>query len=92
VAAICVYCSSAEGIDPAFFELATQVGKRLAADGHSLVSGGGRVSMMGAVAGLPGKVEHTPQVSFLPTSSRMRWPTSKRTSWSWSTPCASASG
>jgi uncharacterized protein (TIGR00730 family) len=50
VAAICVYCSSAEGIDPAFFELATQVGKRLAADGHSLVSGGGRVSMMGAVA------------------------------------------
>lgn len=50
MAAICVYCSSAEGIDPAFFELATQVGKRLAADGHSLVSGGGRVSMMGALA------------------------------------------
>jgi uncharacterized protein (TIGR00730 family) len=50
VAAICVYCSSALGIDPAFLELATQVGKRLAADGHSLVSGGGRVSMMGALA------------------------------------------
>jgi uncharacterized protein (TIGR00730 family) len=50
VAAICVYCSSAVGIDSAFLELATQVGKRLAADGHSLVSGGGRVSMMGAVA------------------------------------------
>jgi uncharacterized protein (TIGR00730 family) len=50
VAAICVYCSSALGIDPAFLELATQVGKRLATDGHSLVSGGGRVSMMGALA------------------------------------------
>ena len=50
MAAICVYCSSAEGIEPAFFELATDVGKRLAADGHSLVSGGGSVSMMGALA------------------------------------------
>jgi uncharacterized protein (TIGR00730 family) len=47
---ICVYCSSAESIDPAYIELATEVGKRLAADGHGLVSGGGRVSMMGAVA------------------------------------------
>jgi len=47
---ICVYCSSAEGIDPAYVELATDVGARLAADGHGLVSGGGRVSMMGAVA------------------------------------------
>lgn len=50
MAAICVYCSSAEGIDFAYRELATQVGRRLAADGHSLVSGGGRVSMMGDVA------------------------------------------
>ncbi|MEO6886304.1 MAG: TIGR00730 family Rossman fold protein, partial [Jatrophihabitantaceae bacterium] len=29
---------------------AAEVGSRIAADGHSLVSGGGRVSMMGAVA------------------------------------------
>lgn len=50
MAAICVYCSSAEGIDFGYRELATQVGRRLAADGHSLVSGGGRVSMMGDVA------------------------------------------
>ena len=50
VAAICVYCSSATGIDPCYLELAASVGARLAADGHSLVSGGGRVSMMGAVA------------------------------------------
>src|SRR5579875_2126410 len=50
MAAICVYCASGDGIDPAYLELATAVGQRLAADGHSLVSGGGRVSMMGAVA------------------------------------------
>jgi uncharacterized protein (TIGR00730 family) len=47
---ICVYCASAEPIDAAYLELATDVGRRLAADGHGLVSGGGRVSMMGAVA------------------------------------------
>lgn len=47
---ICVYCSSSEAIDASYVELAAEVGKRLAADGHGLVSGGGRVSMMGAVA------------------------------------------
>ena len=50
MAAICVYCSSSERIDPRYRELAAEVGTRLAADGHTLVSGGGRVSMMGAVA------------------------------------------
>ena len=48
--AICVYCASGLGIDPSYVELASAVGARLAADGYSLVSGGGRVSMMGAVA------------------------------------------
>ena len=47
---ICVYCSSSEHIDASYVELATAVGERIAADGHALVSGGGRVSMMGAVA------------------------------------------
>ncbi len=50
MAAVCVYCSSAEPIEPHFLELATAVGSGLAARGYSLVSGGGRVSMMGAVA------------------------------------------
>jgi uncharacterized protein (TIGR00730 family) len=50
VAAICVYCASSELIDPSYVALAQAVGTRLAAGGHSLVSGGGRVSMMGAVA------------------------------------------
>jgi uncharacterized protein (TIGR00730 family) len=50
MAAICVYCSSSEQIDSTHLELASAVGARLAAGGHSLVSGGGRVSMMGRVA------------------------------------------
>ena len=47
---VCVYCSSSESIDAAYVTLAAEVGARLAAAGHCLVSGGGRVSMMGAVA------------------------------------------
>lgn len=50
MAAICVYCASGEGIAASYVELAAEVGSRIASDGHSLVSGGGRVSMMGAVA------------------------------------------
>src|SRR5437868_8087839 len=50
MAVVCVYCSSSERIDAGHIELARAVGTRLAADGHTLVSGGGRVSMMGAVA------------------------------------------
>jgi uncharacterized protein (TIGR00730 family) len=50
MAAICVYCSSADGIDDSYVLLAEKVGTRLGAGGHSLVWGGGRVSMMGIVA------------------------------------------
>jgi uncharacterized protein (TIGR00730 family) len=50
MAAICVYCASSESIDEQFLALADAVGARLAAGGHSLVSGGGRVSMMGRLA------------------------------------------
>ena len=50
MASVCVYCSSSEQIPPAYIELAAELGAALAAAGHSLVSGGGRVSMMGAVA------------------------------------------
>ncbi|MFP5346507.1 MAG: TIGR00730 family Rossman fold protein [Actinomycetes bacterium] len=48
--AVCVFCSSASGIDPVYLRLAADVGVQIAARGHSLVSGGGRVSMMGEVA------------------------------------------
>ena len=50
MAAICVYCSSSPRIDPSYIALAAEVGTALAARGHSLVSGGGNLSMMGAVA------------------------------------------
>ena len=50
MASVCVFCSSAVGIDDRYVELAAAVGRRLAAGGHRLISGGGRVSMMGAVA------------------------------------------
>lgn len=50
MARICVFCSSSERIDPGYMRLATQVGEQIARRGHQLVSGGGRVSMMGAVA------------------------------------------
>lgn len=48
--AICVFCSSSATIDPSYVRLAAEVGTELAARGHSLVSGGGSISCMGAVA------------------------------------------
>jgi uncharacterized protein (TIGR00730 family) len=50
VAAVCVFCSSSGRIDPSYVELAAAVGTELARRRHSLVSGGGSVSCMGAVA------------------------------------------
>jgi uncharacterized protein (TIGR00730 family) len=50
VPAVCVFCSSSGRIDPSYVELAAAVGTELARRGHSLVSGGGSVSCMGAVA------------------------------------------
>jgi uncharacterized protein (TIGR00730 family) len=50
VAAICVFCSSSERIAGSHVALASDVGSEIARRGHSLVSGGGRVSSMGAVA------------------------------------------
>jgi uncharacterized protein (TIGR00730 family) len=47
---VCVYCASSSTIDPRHVELATAVGAAIAGRGWDLVSGGGRVSMMGAVA------------------------------------------
>jgi uncharacterized protein (TIGR00730 family) len=47
---ICVYCASSERIDPRYIELATRVGAEIARRGYGLVSGGGSVSCMGAVA------------------------------------------
>jgi uncharacterized protein (TIGR00730 family) len=50
MAAICVYCSSSTTIDKRYIDLAAEVGGELARRGHRLVSGGGDLSCMGAVA------------------------------------------
>jgi len=48
--AICVYCGSSPGTDPAFVETAREFGKNLAQNGIRLVYGGGSIGLMGAVA------------------------------------------
>jgi uncharacterized protein (TIGR00730 family) len=48
--AICVYCGSSPGTDPAFMEAARDFGKVLAQNGIRLVWGGGSIGLMGAVA------------------------------------------
>ncbi|GLY95766.1 TIGR00730 family Rossman fold protein [Actinoplanes sp. NBRC 103695] len=50
MAAIGVFCASSTRLDERWLELAAATGKELAARGHTLVSGGGKVGMMGAVA------------------------------------------
>jgi uncharacterized protein (TIGR00730 family) len=48
--AICVYCGSSPGTDPAFAAAARSFGKILADNGIRLVFGGGSVGLMGALA------------------------------------------
>jgi uncharacterized protein (TIGR00730 family) len=50
MAAIGVFCASSSSLDQKWLDLATRTGQQLAARGHTLVSGGGCVGMMGAVA------------------------------------------
>jgi uncharacterized protein (TIGR00730 family) len=48
--AVCVYCGSSPGTDPAFVEAARSFGKILAENRVRLVFGGGSVGLMGAIA------------------------------------------
>ena len=48
--ALCVYCGSSPGTDPAFAETARAFGKILAENGIRLVYGGGSTGLMGALA------------------------------------------
>jgi uncharacterized protein (TIGR00730 family) len=50
IKAICVYCGSSPGTDPAFVGAAQSFGKILAENGVRLIYGGGSVGLMGAVA------------------------------------------
>lgn len=47
---ICVFCGATPGDDPEFSSVAAELGAAIAARGHGLVFGGGRVGLMGVVA------------------------------------------
>jgi uncharacterized protein (TIGR00730 family) len=47
---LCVYCGASSGNQPVFVQTAVQVGQILAQRGITLIYGGGRVGMMGALA------------------------------------------
>ena len=48
--ALCVYCGSSPGTDPAFIEAARTFGRILAENGVGLIYGGGSIGLMGALA------------------------------------------
>lgn len=48
--AICIYCGSGKGADPAFEQAAVDLGRLLAREGIRLVYGGGSLGLMGAAA------------------------------------------
>ena len=50
MAAVCVFCASSSNLEQRWLDLAARTGRELAVRGHTLVSGGGRVGMMGALA------------------------------------------
>jgi len=50
VVSICVFCGANPGVGPAFGDAARLLGEALAAGGHRLVYGGGRVGLMGILA------------------------------------------
>jgi uncharacterized protein (TIGR00730 family) len=51
IKAICVYCGSSPGTDPAFVKTARDFGRILAENKVRLVYGGGSIGLMGAIAG-----------------------------------------
>jgi uncharacterized protein (TIGR00730 family) len=50
LSAVCVFCGSSPGTDPAYVDAARRFGDLLGRSGRTLVYGGGRVGMMGEVA------------------------------------------
>lgn len=50
ISSVCVYCGSRAGDDDAWQDAAVEMGRRLAEQDMTLVYGGGRIGLMGAVA------------------------------------------
>jgi uncharacterized protein (TIGR00730 family) len=51
VRAVCVFCASSTGDDPAFMAAAAALGRAVATSGRALIYGGSRTGLMGAMAG-----------------------------------------
>jgi len=47
---LCVFCGSSLGHSPVYEAAAKELGERMAAQGHTLVYGGGNVGLMGVIA------------------------------------------
>lgn len=47
---ICVFCGSGRGNESIYYEQATLIGKMIAESGKTLIYGGGKIGLMGAVA------------------------------------------
>jgi len=47
---LCVYCASSDRLDPKYFAAATELGQLMVEQGWSLIYGGGKTGLMGAVA------------------------------------------
>jgi cytokinin riboside 5'-monophosphate phosphoribohydrolase len=47
---LCVYCSSSDRLDPKYYAAASAIGAEMVRHGWSLVYGGGKTGLMGAVA------------------------------------------
>ena len=47
---ICVFCSSSDAVNPDFFDLANELGKKIVENNYGLVYGGGNIGLMGALA------------------------------------------
>lgn len=47
---LCVYCSSSDRLDPKYYAVATEMGEAMARRDWTLVYGGGKTGLMGAVA------------------------------------------
>ncbi len=50
IASVTVYCSSSSYLNPRYLDAAAETGRLLACSGRTLVYGGGKLGMMGAVA------------------------------------------
>jgi uncharacterized protein (TIGR00730 family) len=47
---ICVYCASSDKVADKYFAVAEVLGRQMAAEGHTLVYGGGSMGLMGRIA------------------------------------------